>query len=75
MLNFHDAIVYEEDVELFRGNNWLNSSTIHFAFELLKADYACNEPDLVHNLELMDPSVVSWIHFSIEEDEYSDFME
>jgi len=82
LLNFRDAFLYHEDVQLFHGSGWLNEACINFAFRVLEADYevllaragagagsnAAPTSDVVH---LMDPSVVSWVHFQLEEGEES----
>lgn len=30
VLNYHDAVLYDTDLPLFRGTNWLNDNCINF---------------------------------------------
>ena len=76
LVNYRDAVLYEEDVELLRGSNWLNEACINFAFRLLDADFEHVYPEHIRaRIYLIDPSVVSWIRWQLDEDEIVDFVE
>ena len=40
ILNYHDAVLYDTDLDLFQGSNWLNDNCINFYLRLLQ----CSRP-------------------------------
>ncbi len=63
-----ESYLYQEDVDLFQGKNWLNGACIHFGFCLQEED-----EDL--NIHFLDPVVMSWVRWQIDESEYNDFID
>ncbi|KAG6965909.1 hypothetical protein JG688_00007000 [Phytophthora aleatoria] len=67
VLNYHDVQLYESDVALFAGREWLNDNAINFYLQYLTQTVA------LCNVLLMDPAVVSCLlHQCEDEDEYQD---
>ncbi|CAN0193777.1 unnamed protein product, partial [Scytosiphon promiscuus] len=55
VLNYHDAVVYDTDVELFGDGGWLNDNCINWFFRVLEHEVFPGRPELL----FMDPAVVS----------------
>jgi hypothetical protein len=70
LLNFHDAVIYQRDLNLLLNKHgWLNDSIIHFYFEYLQQQSPSNDD------YFMDPSVVSYfMHQCIENDDIQEFV-
>ncbi|OWZ07959.1 Ubiquitin1-specific protease [Phytophthora megakarya] len=67
VLNYHDVQLYEADVALFAGREWLNDNAINFYLQYLTQTAASSE------VLLLDPAVVSCLlHQCQDEDEYQD---
>ena len=71
ILNFHDAILYESDLELLESPiAWLNDSIILFGLKSLEQRHT------TASIQFMDPAVISFLMHQCTEDEYLlDFME
>ncbi|KAE8900434.1 hypothetical protein PF005_g21963 [Phytophthora fragariae] len=67
VLNYHDVQLYESDVALFSGRQWLNDNTINFYLQYLTQTVASDD------VLFMDPAVVSCqLHQCEDEDEFQD---
>ncbi|ETP24459.1 hypothetical protein F441_02539 [Phytophthora nicotianae CJ01A1] len=67
VLNYHDVQLYESDVALFAGRQWLNDNAVNFYLQYLTQTVASRD------VLLMDPAVVSCLQHQCEnEDEYQD---
>ena len=76
LLSFRDAYLYQEDVNLLSDGNWLNEACINFIWRLLEAEYenAGYSASAISKIALMDPTVVSYLRFQIEPEEYADYV-
>lgn len=64
LLNFHDATLYESDLELLGSPiAWLNDNIIHYALTSLQQRYA---PAAIH---FLDPAVISFLMHQCTDDE------
>ncbi|KAK9840308.1 hypothetical protein WJX74_007279 [Apatococcus lobatus] len=52
-LSYHDVLLRQQDVDLLRGNRWLNDQIISFCFEFLQQEVVKNNYDVL----LMGPSI------------------
>lgn len=59
MLNYRDAVLYDEDVSLFRPPAWLNDACLNFGFRLLERD----------DVFLMDPAVYSYMMLQMDDED------
>ncbi|EGZ10304.1 ubiquitin1-specific protease [Phytophthora sojae] len=67
VLNYHDVQLYESDVALFSGRQWLNDNAVNFYLQFLTQTVASDD------VLLMDPAVVSCLlHQCEDEDEFQD---
>ncbi|CEG36357.1 ubiquitin1-specific protease [Plasmopara halstedii] len=67
VLKYHDVQLYESDVALFTGSQWLNDNAINFYLQYL------TQTVVPHDMLLMDPAVVSCLlHQCKDEDEYKE---
>ncbi|KAG6590602.1 ubiquitin1-specific protease [Phytophthora cinnamomi] len=67
VLNYHDVQLYESDVALFSGRQWLNDNAVNFYLQFLTQTVASRD------VLLMDPAVVSCLlHQCEDEDEFQD---
>mmetsp|Transcript_12698 Transcript_12698/g.20244 ORF Transcript_12698/g.20244 Transcript_12698/m.20244 type:complete len:271 (-) Transcript_12698:71-883(-) len=72
MLNFHDAVLYDRDVQLFKGRSWLNDACINFYFRYLEYDVFGHE-GAHETVIFMDPAVVSFMMLQCtDDDDYDD---
>lgn len=58
-----DADIYESDLDLFRGKNWLNDSCINYCLRQLEFRISNRK------ILLMNPSVVSFLLIQCDEEE------
>ncbi|CAM9177978.1 unnamed protein product [Choristocarpus tenellus] len=65
VLNYHDAVLYDTDVALFGGCNWLNDNCVNWYFRYLESEVFAGRDELL----FMDPAVVSCMLLQCEEDE------
>ena len=65
LVNYHDACVYEADVELLANPAWLNDACINFVFRWLEHDTFKGRPEFL----FMDPAVVSCLMIQCEDDD------
>ncbi|KAG7393088.1 hypothetical protein PHYPSEUDO_012423 [Phytophthora pseudosyringae] len=67
VLHYHDVQLYDSDVALFAGRQWLNDNAVNFYLQYLTQTAAPSD------VLLMDPAVVSCLlHQCEDEDEYRD---
>jgi sentrin-specific protease 8 len=67
-ISFKDAVIWENDVELFAPGQWLNDSCINWCFRQILDEEEGAEEDVL----LMDPSVVSFMMTQCETAEEED---
>ena len=66
ILNFHDAILYESDVDLLQSEfEWLNDACIHFYLTVLQQRYP--------QIKFMDPSVVTYLMHQSDKEDLAEF--
>jgi hypothetical protein len=66
LLDFHDALIYQRDIQLFHDGNWINDSCINFCFRFFEFTLFQNN----RNILFMDPAVVSCIKIQdLDEDD------
>ena len=63
VLSYDDADLYENDVKLFSGKQWLNDSCINFCFRRISSQ--ANNTSIL----FMDPSVVSFLTLQCNDDD------
>lgn len=70
--NYHDVVLYKEDMSLYSVGCWLNDQTINYAFRFFEFECFKRVSD---GVIMMDPAVVSFmmIQCTDEEDE-ADFL-
>ena len=64
LLNFHDAIIYQRDLDNFSEGKWLNDACIGFIYKYMECVEFTDE-----RLLFMDPSVVSMIKVQVMDEE------
>ena len=76
LLSFRDAYLYQEDVNLLSDGSWLNEACINFIWRLLEVEYenAGHSASAISKIALMDPTVVSYLRFQIQPEEYADYV-
>jgi len=76
LLSKRDAYLYQEDVNLLDDGMWLNEACINFIWRVLEDEYenALFNPTLISKIAFMDPTVVSYLRFQIEPEEYADYV-
>ena len=57
LLDFHDAVLYDRDMQNFEANQWLNDACIGFILRHYEHTVFPHSPHLL----FMDPSVVSLV--------------
>ena len=67
---FHDAVLYQSDLELLCDGNWLNDSCINYGITRL----AVQGKSSLFNLQYIDPSVVSFFMQQLNPGEDDDEM-
>eukprot|EP00978_Attheya_sp_CCMP212_P028511 scaffold98579_cov54-Attheya_sp.AAC.3 len=68
VLNYHDAVVYQSDLELLDSNTaWLNDACINFQMTRLQQRHT-NNGDLL----FMDPSVISFMMHQCDDEDLAD---
>ena len=55
LLDFHDAVIYQRDLNNFKAGNWLNDACIGFCMRYMEYAVYPDSQDLL----FLDPSVVS----------------
>ncbi len=76
LLSFREAYLYAEDVQLLNDGMWINEACINFIWRCLEVEYENTgiSLDIRSVVFFMDPTVVSYLRFQIEPEEYSDFI-
>lgn len=65
VIDYHDALLYRRDVDLFNDGQWLNDSCINFIFRVFEY---FSFPQL-HDVLFLDPSVASYIKLQALDDD------
>lgn len=66
ILNYHDAILYESDIELLTSETeWLNDACIHFYMTVLQQRYP--------RVKFIDPSVVTFLMHQCDDEDMQEF--
>ena len=66
VLSYDEADLYDDDVRLFSGKQWLNDSCINYCFK--RISHQLNHSAIL----LMDPSVVSFLLLQCDDDDEYD---
>lgn len=66
VLNFHDAVLYQSDLEILKSNAWLNDACIHFCLTKLSHDL---DWPASKTCRFIDPSVLSFFMHQWDEEE------
>jgi len=81
VVNYHDACIYTNDLSLLQSRtDWLNDACINYQMTRLQQENCCgttsNAISPAINIQLIDPSVVSYLMHSLDdkdEDDTSEF--
>lgn len=61
LLNYHDSLLYESDLELLNQGNWLNDRLIGFIYEYLERDEFEIECGERNRFSFVNPSTVQYL--------------
>ncbi|CAM9471711.1 unnamed protein product [Discosporangium mesarthrocarpum] len=65
VLNYHDAVIFDSDLDIFCGPHWLNDRCINWYFRYLEHEVFPGRDEYL----FMDPAVVSCMRFQCDDTE------